>query len=76
MKPIKNNQTPDAAICPLCGGPNYCAMAANPAAEVCWCEGVEFPPELLAQIPENAVRKTCVCKNCLDQYLETINLAD
>ena len=75
-KPLKTNQTPDTAICPLCGEPNHCAMAANPEAEKCWCEGVEFPPELLAQIPENAVRKTCVCKKCLEKYQETINLAD
>ena len=44
------------------------AMAVDPNATDCWCESVIFPEELLAQIPENAVRKTCVCQECLEKY--------
>jgi len=75
-KKISQRKLLNTAICPLCGKPNQCAMAADPNATVCWCEGVVFPEELLAQIPENAVRKTCVCKNCLDKYHESINTTD
>jgi hypothetical protein len=63
----------DTAKCPLCGEPNQCAMAADPDASECWCESVIFPEELLAKIPENAVRKTCVCQNCLKNYQESFN---
>ena len=66
----KNKPHYDTSICPLCGGPNQCAMAADPNATECWCEFVEFPRELLAQIPEHAVRKTCVCQKCLKDYQE------
>ncbi|MFC2028607.1 cysteine-rich CWC family protein [Chloroflexota bacterium] len=59
---------PDPAICPLCGSPNHCAMAADPDAGDCWCESVVFPQDLLESIPENSVRKTCICKKCLDEY--------
>ena len=75
-KKISQRKLLNTALCPLCGKPNQCAMAANPNATVCWCEGVVFPEELLAQIPENAVRKTCVYKNCLDTYQESINTTD
>jgi len=63
----------DPSICPLCGEPNQCALAADPTATECWCELVDFPEELLAQIPDKAVRKTCVCQKCLDKYQESIN---
>lgn len=61
----------NTAVCPLCGKPNQCAMAADPNAAECWCEAVEFPRELLEQIPANAVRKTCVCRDCLDDFNRT-----
>lgn len=59
----------DRGKCPLCGGPNQCALAADPAATQCWCDTVVFPAELLAKIPLEAVRKTCVCQKCLEEYL-------
>ena len=64
----KKNDALNIALCPLCGQPNHCAMAVDPNATDCWCESVIFPEELLAQIPENAVRKTCVCQECLEKY--------
>lgn len=60
----------NTAKCPLCGRPNQCALAVDPAATECWCDSVVFPYELLAQIPYNAVRKTCVCQKCLAQFHE------
>jgi hypothetical protein len=66
----------NTARCPLCGELNHCAMAADPSATKCWCEEVKFPDELLDQIHENAVRKTCVCKKCLEIYQESIDSTD
>ncbi|MBL7161693.1 MAG: cysteine-rich CWC family protein [Anaerolineales bacterium] len=70
-----NNHPLSTSTCPLCGEPNQCAVAADPAATECWCELVDFPPELLAQIPDDAVRKTCVCQKCLIDYQESVNVA-
>ena len=68
---LQNKMEPDPAVCPLCGNPNTCALAADPDANECWCDSVEFPEELLAQIPNNAVRKSCVCQECLSRFIET-----
>ena len=66
--PMKADFDPiDTARCPLCGGPNGCAMAqagdgATPAA--CWCRDAEFTPALLAQVPPEARRRACICAAC------------
>ncbi len=60
-------QTPDACRCPLCGGPNACAMTlpeAERPAGPCWCVGVTFSQELLARVPPQAQRKACICQIC------------
>jgi hypothetical protein len=61
----------NAAICPLCGEPNDCALAADPDAAECWCDDLEFPQELLDQVPINAVHQTCICRTCLERYNES-----
>ena len=63
----------DTATCALCGGPNQCALAADPSATECWCDTQEFPDELLGRIPANAVRRVCICQKCLEQYLKRMN---
>ena len=67
----KHKPYEDRSKCPLCGRPNLCALAADPDAAECWCDSVVFPDELLAQIPRNAVRRTCVCQKCLQAHLES-----
>jgi hypothetical protein len=67
------NNNLDTSTCPLCGEPNQCALAADHNATECWCESVDFPDGLLAQIPDEAVRKTCVCQKCLNKYQESIS---
>jgi len=59
----------DTRICPLCGESNQCALTADPSATECWCDSEEFPRELLAQIPGNAIQRGCICQKCLEQYL-------
>ena len=67
-KSAKIHHSTDTTICPLCGKLNQCAMAANPKATECWCESVVFPKELLAQVSEDAAKKTCICRVCLEKY--------
>lgn len=76
MSSTDNKSSLDTTLCPLCGGPNSCAMAADPSATACWCETVSFPRELLEQIPASAVRKTCVCKKCLEAFQLNSKVSD
>ena len=50
--------------CPLCGGDNQCAMAADQAAEICWCQAVTISAASLAAIPADSVDKRCLCPAC------------
>lgn len=65
---------PDPTRCPLCGGPNACALAAprEPGAEAppCWCRAERFPAELLARVPEPARGRACLCRACLARAAE------
>ena len=54
-------------ICPLCGEPNQCAMAADPDASECWCENEKFPAELIGHLPAGMIGQKCICKSCLDR---------
>ena len=57
----------DMTLCPLCGQPNNCAMELEKSTgkkqEPCWCVSVEFPKELLAQLPKDAAG--CICNECV-----------
>ncbi|MCL1960906.1 MAG: cysteine-rich CWC family protein [Desulfovibrionaceae bacterium] len=67
---MKPSATPiDPARCPLCGGPNGCAMAQPPAQngnapQPCWCAHASFTPALLERVPPQARRKACICARC------------
>ncbi|PQJ55134.1 hypothetical protein BTO11_03205 [Psychrosphaera saromensis] len=32
----------------------------------CWCQdpNIQFPPELLQQVPDELKNKTCICQSC------------
>lgn len=55
----------DPHRCPLCGGPNNCAVAIDPDAPDCWCSRTRVPDELRAQVPEAARDVACVCARCV-----------
>ncbi|MED3564439.1 cysteine-rich CWC family protein [Bacillus xiapuensis] len=55
--------------CPICGEENKC-MGGSGARGGCWCDKEVFPNEIFALVPEESIRKHCICKNCLDQYKE------
>ncbi len=51
--------------CPLCAGPNRCAMAAGGTdASACWCTSVRFSAALLDRIPQAQRGVACVCASC------------
>jgi len=53
------------AACPLCGGPNGCAVAAAGRFDVaCWCRDVCFSAELLARVPPVHRGSACICRRC------------
>lgn len=58
----------DPARCPLCGGPNGCAMeaqrATGQAQPACWCTRVAFSESLLRRVPMQAQGRACVCAAC------------
>jgi hypothetical protein len=59
-------ETVDPARCPLCGGPNRCALAAGAsgAAAPCWCKDAAIPRPRLALVPEAARGVACICAAC------------
>ncbi|MCH7600712.1 MAG: cysteine-rich CWC family protein [Myxococcales bacterium] len=62
----------DPSQCPLCGESNQCARAADPEATQCWCGPEKFPRDLLERVPENAVRRACICHRCLKEHRKSI----
>jgi len=56
----------DPALCPLCGQPNACALAASPGAvpAECWCASRRFASALLARIPPESAGRACICSRC------------
>ena len=60
----------DAALCPLCGASNACAMEAarsNGTADApasCWCLSVDFTAALKMPLPDAARGVACICARC------------
>jgi hypothetical protein len=57
----------DASVCPVCGEPNQCAMAADPGASDCWCFTAQLSDQALAAVPEEARGLVCICPRCAGQ---------
>lgn len=52
----------DQATCPVCGGPNDCAIVEG--KDRCWCFDAVIPPAVLARVPDEARGQRCVCPRC------------
>ncbi len=51
--------------CPLCNGPNACALASGSAAAgPCWCASASFSAELLDRVPPASRGMACICAAC------------
>ena len=58
----------DAARCPLCDGPNACQLCTADAYKgPCWCERMDLPEALLAQVPAEQRRLACICRSCVQK---------
>jgi hypothetical protein len=53
---------PDPSRCALCGGPNFCGVAAGKGT--CWCFSRPVPEAVLAVVPEELEDEFCVCEKC------------
>ena len=54
----------DLATCPLCLGPNDCAIANGERSTPCWCVGHSFDSRLFELIPAHDLGRRCVCARC------------
>lgn len=56
---------PENKRCPLCGEPNHCEIEkVKNTGQKCWCAAVSFSETLLARVPPELRRKSCICKAC------------
>jgi len=57
-----------ASVCPLCGGPNGCAMAAagvdQDRAAPCWCVAAVIAPAALSRARALDGGAACLCAAC------------
>ncbi|WP_348272568.1 cysteine-rich CWC family protein [Paenibacillus sp. BIHB 4019] len=60
--------------CPLCGGPNGCAIEAGQVPHSCWCFRERVPQSLLEQIPPAQRNQSCVCQKCVLQAKADLQL--
>ncbi|MCX7741792.1 MAG: cysteine-rich CWC family protein [Tepidimonas sp.] len=58
----------DPNRCPMCGGPNGCALQqqrrSGQPQPPCWCTRATFAAELLARVPPQARGRACICARC------------
>ncbi|WP_254638864.1 cysteine-rich CWC family protein [Cohnella sp. GbtcB17] len=54
----------DRDRCPLCGGPNGCAIEAGKPAESCWCMLTTIGEDVLASVPPPLRGRACICPDC------------
>lgn len=54
--------------CPLCQLENNCGVQANNQSNGCWCALKEFPKEIFEVVPEEKMKKACICENCLEKF--------
>ena len=56
-------------VCPICNNTNECMMN-NPESKNCWCYSEQFPEKIFDLIPAESLGKHCICKGCLDQFVQ------
>ncbi len=54
--------------CPICGKGNNCINVTSKPHGTCWCSNEYFPKEIFELIPAQQLRKSCICKDCLDKF--------
>jgi hypothetical protein len=56
--------------CPICGMDNNCCNLTDMRQEECWCNKELFPSGIFNNVPSDQLRKSCICKDCLDKFRE------
>ena len=54
--------------CPLYKVENYCNNVRGESQSACWCMKEGFPDEIFTQLPEKQIKKSCICKSCLEKF--------
>jgi len=54
--------------CPFCKKDNNCMVDK---ATSCWCFTTKVPEELIALVPKNQDKKSCICKKCIESFLQS-----
>lgn len=57
-----------AGTCPICGKSNSCHNLAGQKDEPCWCSNEVFPKEIFEIVPYEQLGKSCICKECLNEF--------
>ncbi len=62
------NEVTSNINCPLCSQANHCGMEKG--LDNCWCaaDGMEFPGELLQQLPDQQKGQSCICEACVRAF--------
>lgn len=55
--------------CPLCSKDNNCCNSEDKSFADCWCTKELFPNEIFELLPLAEIRKTCICKKCLEAFI-------
>ncbi|MFY0640018.1 MAG: cysteine-rich CWC family protein [Bermanella sp.] len=61
----------DPLLCPLCQQQNRCVnLGDKDTNKICWCNNpeIQFPKELLDQVPEDKKGKACICQQCARSF--------
>jgi hypothetical protein len=55
--------------CPLCGGPNGCAVAKSSNDDApCWCRDAIISEAAISRVPFELLGKACICVHCASKY--------
>ena len=54
----------NTSTCPFCKKNNNCQV--NEAS--CWCSKTPIPKELIELLPSNREIKSCICKECVENF--------
>lgn len=68
MKPGDVQASCEADRCPLCHQPNECGRCDAAAKGPCWCERLDIPAGLLAQVPAELRDRACICAKCIEAF--------
>jgi hypothetical protein len=67
---VKEFDTAKSDHCPICNEDNNCCNSTDKSLGICWCNGEFFPKAIFELVPDEQLRKSCICKRCLDDFVD------